>query len=137
MTIKNFALKQYLSSWLYNVGFARGSDVKETLMRAMRNTQSLREWGLIGPLKDACDADYDEGFALKFLQDELIAEQQAVAAYEAESEDCLDDLSLSDEEIGEIERRLHDSSKPSAADIALVADQRAEYLSANWPGLSC
>lgn len=117
--IDNESLENYLNEYLDQVGFLATrnmmgvlvNDVEGTLEYAMNDVDFLYEQGLIDEDQYACDVTCDEKFALQFLNKVLI-------------------------ETIKLEAEYHARSKPSQADIDSVADQRAEYMSANWPGLS-
>jgi hypothetical protein len=61
--LKRFEIRQYLSSWLYNVGFSPydDGDGERTLMAAMSDSVSLRDWFKTD------NVDYDEDVALAYL----------------------------------------------------------------------
>ena len=62
--VGNTYLKEYLESWLDNVG--RSSTPEETLADAMNDDLSLIEWGFKESKYDELDYDYD--FALSCLK---------------------------------------------------------------------
>lgn len=55
--IDNKLLKDYLESWLDNVGRSGSDD--ETIMCAMTDTNSLLDWGLVQDRYSEVDYDYD------------------------------------------------------------------------------